>query len=70
MIPGFQDAADTGGAVGSVVVLGVLGVVKDLVDVFGICAFQEDDVRPPFLQVRADLDELVHVLVIRIFENF
>ena len=46
-------------ASGGVVVGGVLGVIEDMIDVFGICALDEDDVGTPFVKVVGDLDELV-----------
>lgn len=40
----------------------MLGIVQDLVDIFRICSFQEDNLRPPLFEECGDLDELVHVL--------
>ena len=62
MIPLLQDPADAGGAVRGVVVLGVFGIIQDLVDILRVRSLQKDDIRPPLLQVGADLDELVHML--------
>ena len=53
---------DAGGGVRGVVVLRVLGIVQDLVEVFLVRAFHEDDVRPPLSQKRGNFDPLVLVL--------
>ncbi len=55
MIPVLEDPADAGGAVRGIIMLSILGIVEDLVDVLRIRSFQEDDLRPPFLQEGTDL---------------
>lgn len=59
-----EDSAAAGCRIRGVVVVGVGGVVHDLGDVFRVGAFDEADVRPPVLEVGADLDELVLILVV------
>lgn len=39
--------------------LGVLGVVQDLVDVIRVCAFHKNNVGPPLPEMGGDLDHLV-----------
>ena len=62
--PLIENAAYTRRAVRCVIVLGILGIVQNLIDILRIGAFDEDDLRPPFLQIRRDLDELDLRLVI------
>ena len=40
--------------------LRILRIIQDLVDILRICSFQEHDLRPPFLEIGADLNELIH----------
>ena len=42
----------------------VLGVIHDLIQIFPVGTLQEADIRPPFVEIAGDLDELVLPLVI------
>ena len=64
IIPLIQSPADAGRAVRRIVVLRVFVIIQYLIDIFRIGPLQEDDLRPPFLQIRRDLDELDLRLVI------
>ena len=62
MIPVRENPADTGRTVRRIIMLGILGIVQDLIDILRIGAFQENDLRPPSLEIGTDLHELIHVL--------
>ena len=42
----------------------ILGVIHDLIQIFPVGTLQEADIRPPFVEIAGDLDELVLPLVI------
>ncbi len=64
--PPVQRPADAGGGIGGVVVVGVLGVVQDLVDILRIGALHEADPGPPFPEIGGNLDHLVFPLGVRL----